>query len=295
MYALRIKSMSLLDSHNKLAVIREPDFNKPIVEEYNNYDPQDKDQDFPLLQEVSDSESETEPVQKESSEGEFPILVGSDDSEESDGDDEDIIAIEFNELFSAMKAGEVTKLPAAKHPIMLCKSSQKLTRPIREPKENQCFVTLVEIHGQPAVALLDSGCTTDAISPELVNIARMKVHELAEQVPLQLGMAGSRSKINYGVNTHIVYGPIKMDHYFDVINTDRYEAILGTLFMHKHGIVLDFKLNQVRRKNEQLFTLEEGGNSYLMVCQMAMNKHRETLVPSIVGKTVQLNRQSYLE
>jgi hypothetical protein len=55
--------------------------------------------------------------------------------------------------------------------------------------------------------------------------------------------------------------------------------------MRKHGIVLDFELNQVRRKNEQLFALEEGGDSYLMVRRMAMNKHRETLVPSIVGKT----------
>jgi hypothetical protein len=164
-----------------------------------------------------------------------------------------------------MKAGEVTKPPAAKHPITLCKSSQKLTWPVREPKENQCFVTLVEIHGQPAVALLDSGCTTDAILPELANVMRMKVHELTEQVPLQLGMAWSQSKINYGVNTHIVYGPIKMDHYFDVININRYDAILGTLFMHRHGIVLDFKLNQVRRKNKQLFALEEGGDSYLMV------------------------------
>jgi hypothetical protein len=208
--------MSLLDSLNKFTVFSEPDFNEPIVEEYNNYNPQDEDQDFPLLQEVSDSESNPEPVRKESSEGEFPILVEFDDSEESDGDDEDIIVLEFNELFSAMKAEEVTRPPAAKHPITLRKSSQKLTQPVRDPKENQCFVTLVEIHGQPAVALLGSGCTTDTISPKLANIARMKVHELMEQVPLQLGMAGSRSKINYGVNTHIVYGPIKMDHYFDV-------------------------------------------------------------------------------
>jgi len=145
------------------------------------------------LQEVSDSESEPEPVWKESSEGEFPILVESDDSKESDGDDEDIITLEFNELFSAMKAGEVTKPPAAKHPITLCKLSQNLTWPVREPKENQCFLTLVEIHRQPAVALLDSGCTTDAILPKLANIARMKVHELMEQVPLQLGMADVHS------------------------------------------------------------------------------------------------------
>jgi hypothetical protein len=90
---------------------------------------------------------------------------------------------------------------------------------------------LVEINGQSAVALLDSGCTIDMISPELMKVVRVKVHELTEQVPLQLEMTGSLSKINYGVNTHIVYGPIKMDHYFNVINIDRYNAILGTLFM----------------------------------------------------------------
>jgi hypothetical protein len=70
-HALRIKLMSLLDSHNKFAVFSEPDFDEPIIEEYNIYDPQDEDQDFLLLQEVSNSESETEPVWKESSEGEF--------------------------------------------------------------------------------------------------------------------------------------------------------------------------------------------------------------------------------
>jgi hypothetical protein len=233
------------DALNKFTVFSEPDLDESIIKEYDNYNPQDKDQDFSLLQEVSNSESKPDPVWKESSEGEFPILVESDDSKELDSDDEDIIILEFNQLFSAMKAGEVMKPPAAKHPIMLGKLSQKLTWPVRDSKENQCFVTLVEINGQPAVALLDSGCTTDAILPKLANIARVKVHELMEQVPLQLGTAGSRSKINYGMNTHIVYGPIKMDHYFDVININIYDAILGTLFMGKHGIVLDFELDQV--------------------------------------------------
>jgi hypothetical protein len=265
MYALRIKSRNSLGSLNKfVAVFSEPDLNESIIEEYNNYNPQDKDQDFLLLQEVNNSESEPDTTWKESSKGEFPILVESDDFKKL-YDDEDIIILEFNELFSAMNAGEVTNPPAAKHPIKLRKSSQKLTQPVRDSKENQCFVTLVEINRQPAVALLDSGCTTDAISPKLANVTRVKVHELMEQVPLHLGMAGSRSKINYGVNTHIVYGPIKTDHYFDVININRYDTILGTLFMCKHSIVLNFKLDQVRRKSKQLFTLEEGGDSYLMV------------------------------
>jgi len=79
MYALRIKSMNLLDYHNKFAVISEPDFDEPIIKEYNNYNPQDEDQDST----VAGSQRfwiKAEPVQKKSSKGEFPILVESDDS-----------------------------------------------------------------------------------------------------------------------------------------------------------------------------------------------------------------------
>jgi len=52
---------------------------------------------------------------------------------------------------------------------------------------------MVEINGQEAVMLLDLGCTTDAISPEMVQIVGLKVHQLMEQVPIQLGTKGSKS------------------------------------------------------------------------------------------------------
>jgi hypothetical protein len=179
------------------------------------------------------------------SNGDYPVLLEPDDTEELEGEDDELIIYEFKELLTAMKAGEETTMPVVKQPMVLRKSSQKMVRPVRASKENQCFVTLVKINGQSTVALLDSGCTMDAISPKLTKVTKIKVHKLMEQVPLQLGTSGSRSKINYGVHTNIVYGSVDTNHYFNVININRYDAVLGTLFMRKHGIVLDFELDQV--------------------------------------------------
>ena len=66
-----------------------------------------------------------------------------------------------------------------------------MERPIRLRKETQKFVIMVEVNSQKAVALLDSRCTTDAVTPELTRIVGLKIYELKEQVPLQLGTRGS--------------------------------------------------------------------------------------------------------
>jgi predicted aspartyl protease len=93
-------------------------------------------------------------------------------------------------------------------PVKLRKSSKLLERPVRTKKETKVFIAMVKVNGQEAVALLDLGCTTDALSPELVRIAGLKVYKLTDQVPVQLGTRGSQSKINYGVRTTIKYGPV---------------------------------------------------------------------------------------
>ena len=102
---------------------------------------------------------------------------------------------------------------------------------------------MVKVNGQEAVVLLDSGCTTDALSLELVRTADLKVYKLVDQ----LGTKGSQSKINYGIKSTIKYGPIDAHHYFDVVNIDRYNIILGMVFMQKHGITLNFGMDQVRQ------------------------------------------------
>ncbi|KAF8220338.1 hypothetical protein L208DRAFT_1219694, partial [Tricholoma matsutake] len=101
----------------------------------------------------------------------------------------------------------------------------------------------VKLNGQAVVVLLDSGCTMDVVSPELVHVMDLNVYELTEQVPVQLGTRGSQAKINYGMKMCIKYGHIDIQHYFDIVNIDRYNVILGMVFMRKHSIVLDFNKN----------------------------------------------------
>ncbi|KAF8220232.1 hypothetical protein L208DRAFT_1335014 [Tricholoma matsutake] len=112
------------------------------------------------------------------------------------------------------------------------------------------------LHNLKAYVLLDSGCTTDSISPESAMSANLKAHELEEPVPLQLGTVGSCSKINFGLFTDFEIGGVENTHYFDVVNIDRYDAILGTMFMRKHGIVLDFECDEVHIKGKCLDTAE---------------------------------------
>ncbi|KAL0061977.1 hypothetical protein AAF712_011187, partial [Marasmius tenuissimus] len=86
----------------------------------------------------------------------------------------------------------------------------------------------------------------------------MKVHQLAKQHSLQLGTIGSRAKINYGTIVETAYDQIKEKTYFDVVNIDHYDAIVGTYFMHKNGISLDFGDDTIRVKGKPSSTLSVG-------------------------------------
>ncbi|KAF8221663.1 hypothetical protein L208DRAFT_1326609 [Tricholoma matsutake] len=129
----------------------------------------------------------------------------------------------------------------------------------------------MRLHELEAFILLDSGCTSDSISPEFAMLVNLKAHELEEPVPLQLGTVGSHSKINFRLFTDFEIGEIKNTHYFNVVNIDRYDAILGTVFMRKHSIVLDFERDKVCVKGKHLDTIIEGPNTFKQAWQHAMH------------------------
>jgi hypothetical protein len=199
----------------------------------------------------------------------LPPKVRSVDDEETEEETE-IVAIR-REVFRAINAdeGPIQNRKAMENDentlLKLRKSSKILERPIRLRKETQTFVIMVEVNGQKAIALLDSRCTTDAVTPELTRIIGLKIYELKEQVPLQLGTRGSQSKINYGTKACLKYGPIEACQYLDIVNIDRYNVTLGTIFMRKHGIVLDFKRNQVQIGDKELPTLREDADKFLQI------------------------------
>lgn len=116
-------------------------------------------------------------------------------------------------------------------------------RPV--PKDKRCLVTLVNINGLDAVTLWDSGSTSMAMSPAFADIAKVLVSRLRNPVVLQLGTVGSRAKINFGTTTKVKTTGFTGTEYFDVVNIDKYDAIIGTLFMHRNQVVLDFEKKQV--------------------------------------------------
>jgi len=68
----------------------------------------------------------------------------------------------------------------------------------------------------------------------------------------------------------IKLGTVKTDHYFDVIYIDRYDIILGMVFMNQHDVVLDFDKDQVRRRGKPLQAICKKVDEYLQVCRQAM-------------------------
>ena len=134
--------------------------------------------------------------------------------------------------------------------------------------DRRCMAALVKINGLEAYALLDSGSMTMSIMHDFARVAKLKVMQLENPVPLQLGMVGSRSMINFGTQACLELGTIiENDAYLDVINIDRYDMIIGTLFMRKHGLVLDFKRNVLSIQDNIVDTLTMGQEDLILAKQ----------------------------
>ncbi|KAF8187927.1 hypothetical protein K438DRAFT_1473186, partial [Mycena galopus ATCC 62051] len=102
------------------------------------------------------------------------------------------------------------------------------------------LTALISIGGNQAYALFDSGSNTDSMTPEYAHVIGGVRIPLTEQVTLQLGCVGSRSKISFGTRVPVEFGGVRGHVYFNQVNLDRYDVVIGTPFMNKHGLILDF-------------------------------------------------------
>ncbi len=162
--------------------------------------------------------------------------------------------------------------------------------PKRTASENRCLAALVMINGCEAFTLFDSGSTADAISPDFARLAKLNIFQLTKPITLQLGTKGSRSQIIHGCNASYKFGNARAsisgdDYYFDIANVDRYDAVLGTVFMRKHGISLDFEYDAIRIQCIPAPTLSEGEETKEMTRRYA--KH--------VSNKVQFNSDEEVE
>ncbi|KAF8589372.1 hypothetical protein K439DRAFT_1274363, partial [Ramaria rubella] len=105
----------------------------------------------------------------------------------------------------------------------------------------QPLVGSLHIGGVRAHCLLDSGCEGVMLSPDFIHAVGIKMFELERPMGLQLACIGSKSTINYGAHTNIHFGEHNIEEYFNIANIDYYNTLLGTPFLHKLGISLDFR------------------------------------------------------
>uniref|UniRef100_A0A8H8CD88 CCHC-type domain-containing protein n=1 Tax=Psilocybe cubensis TaxID=181762 RepID=A0A8H8CD88_PSICU len=130
--------------------------------------------------------------------------------------------------------------------VKLRTSRKERMRPTVKPEDKECLVTYVNVAGMDAWTLWDSGSTTSGLTPSFAQIADISVDTLIDPHILQLGTTGSRSSIKYGADVQVNIGNTSTSTYLDIINIDRYDMIIGTPFMRKHKVILDFDKSVVR-------------------------------------------------
>jgi len=100
------------------------------------------------------------------------------------------------------------------------------------------IVVVVHVNGQPARALIDMGSLADFVSLTLVEQLRLERVMLEKPLTIQLAVQGSRSKVNFGVRVRFQYQGTDYKRYFDVINLQNYDMILGTPFLYQHRVLV---------------------------------------------------------
>jgi Retroviral aspartyl protease len=119
-------------------------------------------------------------------------------------------------------------------------------QPSRSPEGQRVITAIVMINGAPAWTMFDTGSTADCVSPEFARVNNCQTFDLESPVPLQLGTKGSKSTIVYGTNVEITpVSSLRTIEYMDIINIDRYDAILGMPYMAKHGIMINLRSRTV--------------------------------------------------
>ena len=124
-------------------------------------------------------------------------------------------------------------------------SGKSRLRPAIPLEEKECLATWVTIGDLAAWTLWDSGSTTTGITPAFAELAKVKVDTLDDRHVLQLGTVGSRSIIKYGADVLVTVAKVKSTFYLDIANFDRYDMIIGTPWMRRNKVILDFNANRM--------------------------------------------------
>ena len=113
--------------------------------------------------------------------------------------------------------------------------SRHRERPIWPFLDNCTLSGYWEINSVKAHCLLDSGSEGVLLSLEFTRAMGTKTFALEQPIALQLACISSQSMINYRTHATINIGCKVVKEYFDIMNVEHYDVILGTPFLRKWG------------------------------------------------------------
>ena len=88
-------------------------------------------------------------------------------------------------------------------------------------------------------------------------VHKLDMFQLKKPIKLQMATSGSCSVTQYGAWAKLQVGELTQTHYFDVVNLDRYNAILGTPFLKEHKVILNFAGDGTFKLNDRWFPVKE--------------------------------------
>ena len=88
------------------------------------------------------------------------------------------------------------------------------------------------------------------IFPKFTRAAKIKTFALEKLIGIQLAVTGSKSVINYGTNTTIKINGEESKEYLNGVNIAYYDTILGTPFLNKFKVVIDFAKDCLKIKDK---------------------------------------------
>ncbi len=185
---------------------------------------------------------------------------------ESVADSEDEYVLDYGEFLQTMEVDETRDVHGKRGYVPMLDpvpshNPHSLKHPRRTDQEKQCLAVFLEVNGYKAFTLCNSGCTTELMSHDFAHLVQPELFELDEPITIQLGTKGSRSQIIYGTFAPFLFNSGKIaiagHKYFDIANIDCYDIVVGTSFMRRHKISLDFEYNVVHVKGQPMPTLLE--------------------------------------
>ena len=118
-------------------------------------------------------------------------------------------------------------------------------RPQASQEEKECLVAWVRVGNLATWALWDSGSTLTGVTPAFTEIVKLRLDMLEDPHVLQLGTVGSRSIIKYRADVQVEVGKTNIMAYVDIANFDCYDMVIGTPWMRRNKVKLDFENDQI--------------------------------------------------